>query len=117
MKTLKREITCFHLVDNWFIATDSLNIILLKRRIATNAARANAHNLGCETLEPVGYYSSIISLAYGLLMFLSKDEQQAIGPSTVIDCAQKLLNRFDEIEQLEEKLFCLLKERLGSFDV
>ena len=41
MKTSKRQAHYIQIVDNWFIGTDSLNIILLKHRVVKDAAKAN----------------------------------------------------------------------------
>ena len=113
MKTSKRQADYIQLVDNWFIGTDGKNIILLKRRVVTDTTKANANNLGKETFETIGYYSSLSGLASGLLRYLSMDVLEHGGASTLIDYVKKLDSKLEEIKKLDEKLLCRVKEQMG----
>ena len=116
MKTLKRQADYIQLVDDWFIGTDGKNIILLKRRVITNAARANSNNLGKETFDTIGYYSSLSGLASGMLRYLSMDVLESGGASTLIDYVKKLDSKLDEIKKLDKELLRRVKEQMGVTD-
>ena len=116
MKTSKRQADYIQLVDNWFIGTDGKNIILLKRRVVANTARANANNLGKVTFDTIGYYSSLSGLASGLLRYLAMDVLEQGGASTLIDYIKKLDSKLEEIKKLDKELLCRVKEQMGVSD-
>lgn len=74
--------------DNYYIGSDNLQYILIKKRIVN---KEDSSNYGKEVFENVGYYSTIESLKSSLL---EKEIKENI----------ELLNNIDKIIELKKEL-------------
>lgn len=113
MKPTKREKTYIQIADDWYLSTDGLSFLLLKRRVITDPAKAKKDNIGKATYETMGYFSSLSSLAAGLVRYMSMEVLAKGGAATLKDYVKQLDERIDAIKQLDMALVERIKQQMG----
>jgi len=102
------------ITGDWYLGTDGMSLLLLKRQVVSAEKAKRKENVGRENYVTFGYYSSLKSLAAGLHRYLSIDVLMTDGPKTLEDFVGKLDERIQKIAKLDEAMVRSLTQRIGA---
>lgn len=101
------------ITGDWYLGTDGMSLLLLKRRVVTAEKAKKIENVGKEKYITFGYYSSLTSLAAGLHRYLSIEVLMNDGAKTLDEYVGKLDERIQRIAKLDETMVKSLAQRIG----
>lgn len=104
------------LTGNWYLGTDGMSFMLIRKRVIADAARAKKENIGKAQYETVGYYPTLSAVAAGLHRYLSMEVLDNNNFQTLTEYVNELKKRIESVEQLDGALIGLLKSRMGVSD-
>ena len=101
------------IIDDWYLGTDGMSFLLLKRRVITDASKAKAHNIGKDTYITLGYYPTLDAVAGGLHRYISMEVLASGCASTLEEYVEKLNERISGIKQLNAAMVERVKQQMG----
>lgn len=101
------------ITGDWFLGTDGMSFLLLKRRVVADAKHAKAHNIGKERYDTMGYYPSLGAVAAGLHRYVSIEVLINSGARTLEEYVEKVDEQISSIKRLDDMMVEKLKERMG----
>ena len=109
---MKKE-ECIPIIDDWYLGTDGMSFLLLKRRVITDTTKAKAHNIGKDTYTTLGYYPTLEAVAGGLHRYMSMEVLASGCASTLEEYVAKLNERISKIKQLNAAMVERVKQQMG----
>ena len=104
------------IAGNWYLGTDGVSFLLVRRRVIQDVAKAKKENIGKAQFETVGYYPTLSGVAKGLHRYLSMEELANSGAATLEQYVLELKKRIEGVQKLDEAMTGLLKARMGVSD-
>ena len=101
------------ITGDWYLGTDGMSFLLIKRRLTKDTKSTKAENVGKERYDVLGYYATLGSVAAGLHRYLSMDVLMNSSASTLEEYVAELNERISGIKKLDETMVKRLAEQMG----
>lgn len=104
------------IVDDWYLGTDGMSFLLLKRRVISDTTKAKAHNIGKDSYVTMGYYPTLGAVAGGLHRYVSMEVLASGAFATLEEYIAKLDDRIAGIKRLDATMVDRVKKQMGVSD-
>lgn len=102
------------IMGDWYLGTDGLSFVLLKKRVIQDSRKAKQENIGKEQFDTMGYYATLGSLAAGLHRYMSMEALMKSNVSTLEDYIAELDKLIGQVRELDQSMVDRLRKQMGA---